>query len=104
KVVSVLAGEAQAVHGAGVGGDNLGGELGLEGVGGMQSGDRGHRGFIARGAIFRRVSRQWREGAAECREDFARDGGGKVGKSVHRGSDCLMEGMDLGVSIYNFKD
>ena len=39
KVVSVMAGEAEAVHGAGVGGDNLGGELGLESVGGMQSGD-----------------------------------------------------------------
>ena len=55
EVAAELAGEAEAVHGVCLGHDDVGCELGLQRVGGMQCGDRGHGGFVACGAGVRSV-------------------------------------------------
>ena len=54
-VGGVFAGQPQAVQGLGVGGDELGGERHLLGVGGQQGGDFGDGGVVAADEIFLRV-------------------------------------------------
>ena len=69
-------GEAKAVLGMRIGADDLGGEIGLEGIGGIQGDDRRHGGFLAVGAGFRGVGdRRWKE-TAQGGEDFAGNSGG----------------------------
>ena len=75
-----LHGEAEAVHRVRVGGDDTGGEAGLESVGGVEGGDGGDRVFVAGGAVFRRVGDGRREGGGEGVEGVTGDGGREVGE------------------------
>ena len=80
QVVTKLAGEAEAVDGIGLSHDDVGGEFGLQRVGGMQRGDGGHGGFVAGVGG---VNDRRREGGAEGGENFAGDGGGEVREGLH---------------------
>jgi hypothetical protein len=60
-----VAGQPQAVHRLGVGGDKLGGEVGLSGVGGQQPGHLGDGGVVAVGKIVGCVGERRREGGVE---------------------------------------
>ncbi len=89
EVVEVGAGEAQAVPGVEFDADDVGGEAGLEGIGGMQGGDRLHGFVCALGANVGTVGGGRRESAAEGGVDLAGDRGGEVGKGVHAGGGPL---------------
>jgi hypothetical protein len=62
----------------GLGQDDVGGEFGLQRIGGVQGGDRRHGDFVAGGAGFGRIGAGRGKAGAEVGEDFARamDGGG----------------------------
>jgi hypothetical protein len=62
---------------------SLGGELGLEGVGGMQRGDRLHGGVQALGAGLRGVVGRRRNKFAEFAIGLAGESGRKDGKGGH---------------------
>jgi hypothetical protein len=66
-----------------IGGHDLGGKIGLVGVGGVQRGHERHRVFLTVGAGFRGVRDGWREETAEGGKDLARYGGGLVGDGIH---------------------
>ena len=81
--------------GLGVGGDVLGGEGGLVGVGGEQGGDQGDGGVVAAGEVFRGVGDRRREGGAEGVDELvvhvAGEEEGEVGVGgVHGGSMALV--------------
>ena len=57
--------QPQAVHRLGVGGDELGGEVGLRGVGGQQPGHLRDGGVVAVSEVFRCVGERRREGGVE---------------------------------------
>jgi hypothetical protein len=89
-IAAVLSGEAVAIHDGGIRGDDIGGELCLESIGGMQCRDRCHGGVVPVGAGLGRVDDGRRERAAEGCEDLAGDGGGEVGEGVHEGAGRLL--------------
>lgn len=100
----VLAGYPQAVHRVGVGGDVLGGKVGLVGIGREQRGHVGDGGVVAAGEVLRRVGDRWRERAAEGVDDLIvgvptelEGGVGWLGCGVHR-SDIMLVRISVNVS------
>ena len=73
--LAVFQGEAEAILGVGVGGDDLGGEQGLGGVGRAVADDRRHRGFVAHGVVCPRCRR--RAAASWCARVEHVQGGGR---------------------------
>ena len=88
----------QTVLGMRVGGDDVDGEPYLEGVGGIEGGDRGHGGVLAPGAIAGRVGGEAGHLGAQGGEGFADDGWVEVCDGVHEGDDRLLlrKGVGLG--------
>ncbi len=71
-----------ALHGVGVGADNLYGEHELDGIGGAQCDDVGHGARVAPGTGLRRVRDGRREEAEEGVLGVADGGGGKVDRAL----------------------
>ena len=82
-------GEVGEFLGVGIRPDDLDGEVGLEGVGGVQGGDRGHGEFVSSRAGFGGVGPGRREQATEVGEHRTDDGGREVGDCMHRGAHRL---------------
>ena len=82
-VVAVLAGETKAIGVVGLGQDDVDSDIGIQRVGGMQRGDRGHGEVISRGEGLGRVGGMLREAAAKAGEGFVGDGCGEVGEGMH---------------------
>ena len=99
-------GRAKAVHGLGVGGDDLGGEQGFGDVGRVVGGDRGHGGFDAGFEAAVRAGGGRREGGAQGVEDVEGGGRREVGEGVGcgHGSGCRGCGWrcDVGVRYNDF--
>jgi hypothetical protein len=98
----VSAGEAEAVHGLGVSGDALGGEVGFIGVGGEQAGDQGDRGVVASGLVFRGVGDGWGEAGAKGVEKLVSPIAGQLVGEV-RGGDGV-HGWCVSVSCNDYID
>jgi hypothetical protein len=85
-----LDGEAEALHGVCIGCYDLGGESGLEGVGGAQHGDGSDGRCVPFGAFIGRIDDRRREQGAQGCEDLAADGSGEVVEGLHGGPDRLV--------------
>ena len=101
-VVDGEAGEAEAVGGVGVHGDDPRGKTGLEGVGGIEGGDGVHRAHVAGRAGVGRVVGKLREHGAEVGEGLAVVGAGGVGRGwcgLHELAPVMGKGADVVVSM-----
>ena len=104
-VVDGQAGEAEAVGGVGVHGDDARGETGLEGVAGIEGGDGIHRAHVADRSRFGGVVGELREHGAEVGEGLAVVGAGGVGRGwcgLHEVAPVMRKRADVVVSIDDF--
>ena len=90
-----------------VGGDDLGGKLGLRHVGGEVGGNRRHRGFDAGSERLGGVGQGWREVGFEGVEDLPGDGGRQAGEErvgVHGGASgwSCVQRVDMDVIYEDF--
>ncbi len=77
-----LSGEAQAIHGVGVGGNDPGGEPSLDGIPGVQLGDGGDGGFVARGTFLSYVGDRRGQRLGQDVQRVTGDGRGEVGEGI----------------------
>jgi hypothetical protein len=89
EIAAVFAGETEAVGGIGLDPHDVGGEPGLQRVGGVHHRDRAHGVFIAGGAGFRRGGGEHLEGGAEPGVDLAGGGVWEVREGEHGGGGPL---------------
>ena len=80
-----LSGEAQAIHGVGVGGNDPGGEPSLDGIPGVQLGDGGDGGFVARGTFLSYVGDRRGQRLGQDVQRVTGDGRGEVGEGFGDG-------------------